>query len=164
MLTLMKDRNRGGNRYGVKAKPRTLETKVLASPDGSLSRVAPKRQACVILMTRGARPFEVAKALGIGTATICQWRKTDWFKQLYQTELDLLRADVNKAMEPLLPKALGTYDRALDADDTQVARDVLDRSYGKPLAHETPQSPVSINIVFRSADPVPEVIDITPND
>ena len=162
----MLDQNRGGNRYRNKTNLSPIPNKAL---DSILPRLSPKKRSFVMLLARGKSIGEIVSNLKMSIVTSQRWRKQRWYYEALNEELERLRSSVLETFKPMLPDALATYQDALTNKDTTVARDVLDRVYGKPLAHELSNLNTNITIVLtdisgkdsEKSNSLP-IIDVTP--
>ena len=85
----------------------------------------------------------ICRELHVGHTTLMQWKKDPLFLQLVTEAQNRLANEPMFAIQPLVPRALGRYEEALNTKDkdnlgiaVRVAQDVLDRAYGKPVIRQ----------------------------
>lgn len=95
----------------------------------------------IYLLCRALGLSQRRAARWAGFSVTTGWRREQepWWPRLLEAmrarlqRLDPAPArDVEALLRPLLPDAISAYERALDKADKAVARDVLDRVFGKP--------------------------------
>lgn len=121
--------------------------------------------------------YLVCRALGLPARKAARWagfsettgrrREAEpWWPKLFEAMRGRLRhieatapPDVEQALLPLLPDAIHAYEQALDEADRSVARDVLDRLFGKPStrpAKELPPQKLPPLLIYERVDPTSE--------
>jgi transcriptional regulator with XRE-family HTH domain len=152
-----KGTNSGGNRQGAGRKPKALtvvpQTNNNAEP--CTNHDLPHQQvACIAMMARGMKQVRIAEQLGVAEYTISQWKQNPAFQQALAEVQARMLADPMAALDPMIPKALGKLEQALDQDEdlklaVGVAESVMDRRYGKAIVRQASAnvSHVTINIV-----------------
>lgn len=108
------------------------------------------RTAAVTMAARGRTNKDIAEAVGVHISTVSQWRQEPAFRAAMDVEMDRIRASLDAAIAPLIPKALGRYERVLDeGEDTHaviVAKDLLDRQFGRAVQREERQTRSDIHV------------------
>lgn len=109
-----------------------------------------RKALAVTLAARGMRVDRIAETMGVVPETVSRWRSEPWWRDAYNAELDRLRESLDAAIAPLIPKALGRYERVLDeGEDTHaviVAKDLLDRQFGRAVQREERQTRADIHV------------------
>jgi transcriptional regulator with XRE-family HTH domain len=152
-----KGTNSGGNRQGAGRKPKALTvTPEVNKHELSVANMdlQPNQVAAVAMLARGMKQKRVAEQLGVAENTIITWKKNPAFQQALGEVQARMLADPMAALDPMIPKALGKLEQALDQDEdlklaVGVAESVMDRRYGKAIVRQASAnvSHVTINIV-----------------
>lgn len=147
--------NRGGRRAAAGRKPNdhaTRETEERRTedeqPDASVDAVPAWQLTAAGFFALGISVSEIARRLRRARPTVRRVR--DEHPELILAAVRQLTnpADV---FAPMLPGAALTYHAALKRADTSVARDVMDRLYGKPLVREQRLERRDVTITFIDA-------------
>ena len=148
-----KSNNSGGKRYGSgrKVKKMTTAVEVAKEIDYDLSDA---QVAAVAMLARGLKQKKIAKELDIAEGTLCSWKRLPEFKRAQLDMRAKILSDPMVGIDPLVSKAFGALDDALEADDVglraKVADSVLDRKYGKAIVRQANASVVDVNITIKS--------------
>lgn len=129
------------------------------------NEVTQQRRTFVAYMVRGVRQAEACRRMGITTQTARRWRKEQWYPVVIQEETDKLLGNPNQVFSPMLPPAIGTYLTKLDENNFDVAKDVMDRLFGKPVTRTQSDVKQSVTVIFtrlgdEPALPPGQIIDV----
>ena len=119
-----------------------------------------KHRLYCALEARGLPNTVICETLKIAERTGHNWRGSLWHSPTLREELDKLKSDVFSAFLPMLPSALATYAHHLSNHDKDIARDVVDRVWGKTAIPEKtiPDTRFLVKFVFNTALAPSEVV------
>ncbi len=106
-------------------------------------------------MARGLSKAEAAKLAPCRVETLYDW--THRHHEAYHEAIEREMADPRRPLAPLLPKSVATYDAILENEGNPavvragVAKDVMDRAWGKPIVRTQTELQADIRIVFADA-------------
>lgn len=154
-----KGNNSGGKRSGSGRKPKRQLMASDAKPHDvmsiSVKGLSTQQVAAVALLARGMKNRRIAKEIGVAEETISRWKSDPTFMQtLGQVQARIL-ADPAAALDPMVSKAFGKLEEALEQDGdlklgVDVAKDVLDRKYGKALVRQAVSSVKDVRVMIVS--------------
>jgi hypothetical protein len=165
MVTMAID-NRGGTRQnaGRTPGPRSLATGGYASPD---TLKTPERLTTVALLkARGLSNPRIAEIMQVSDTTVANYTRKRAYPAAYEAALDRLVGNKASTYAPLVPKALGNLENALD--DTRPDYDaykaipasthVLEQVHGKAVVATQSDNRHTIRIVIATASPAPAFV------
>ena len=141
--------NRGGQRQGSGRKAKTeamVPVNQGQEPCIEVKKLTDSQRIVLNLIARGKKAVEASKITGVAQKTISAWRKQPWWDTALQQMTDHLLGHPTEMFGPMVPKALETYEKALEEGDTKVAADIFDRTLGKPLVRQATASVVDVKI------------------
>ncbi len=155
--------NRGGKRKGA-GRPPGAKTRFFGNrppgvlhslPDNSVIlselpvQYPEKAMRAAAELARGRSGRSVCKLVDISLNTLADWRKTPFFAQLIENQISKLCVDPTEVFKPMLPDMIKAYESGLKKLSFEVARDVADRTFGKPITRVQSDSKFDIVIEFR---------------
>lgn len=106
------------------------ETRQIATKCDMLT---PSQRVFVLCRARGKTVAEASKEAGVSRTTpATHWDMEEINAAILEVQQRMI-ANPSDAFTPLLPKALGTLERALDHNSMDAAKEVFNRLWGKPL-------------------------------
>ncbi len=140
-------------------------TRVALKDVTDTNEVTQQRRTFVAYMVRGIRQAEVCRRMGITTQTARRWRKEQWYPVVIQEETDKLLGNPTQVFSPMLPPAISTYLTKLDEDNFDVAKDVMDRLFGKPVTRAQSDVKQTVTVIFTKLGDEPmlppgQIIDV----
>lgn len=145
--------------YGQKKSNQLVNDLSVPDNEQRLLDLKPGIQTALRLFARGRTLEFISKEMGVSIPTIRNWR--DRFTQAC-VDASWEIVEPGEVLRPLLPKAVQTYDKLLDRDDepavqSTIARDVMDRLFGKPVQRQQIEAvqPVTVEFIDLEASVVP---------
>ena len=120
-----------------------------------LPQLSAAQQVAVAMSVRGHKRRMIAKVAQINSATLYEWVKAVWWPLALKEGIEELMVSPQHTLQSLVPSALQTYENLLKEDDRQVAQDVLDRVWGKPVVRVQAEETHDLNIHFVDMDEAP---------
>src|SRR3990167_6799168 len=120
-----------------------------------LPQLSAAQQVAVAMSVRGHKRRMIAKVAQINSATLYEWVKAVWWPLALKEGIEELMVSPQHTLQSLVPSALQTYENLLKEDDRQVAQDVLDRVWGKPVVRVQTEETHDLNIHFVDMDEAP---------
>ncbi len=123
-------------------------------------------QRALALHVRGFSNAAIAEQVHCSERSVQRWLRE--YPELIDAEIHRIDDDPRAITRPLLPHAASTYRRALEGENlahaVPVARDVMDRHFGKPIVRQAQDVRARIELVYRSADGSPIEFPLLPPD
>lgn len=121
--------------------------------------LSPQQKLSAILAGRGLRQVDIAKQMGVQTATVARWAKLPHWQLLRDSIQNKLANEPAIALTPLLPKAVRAMDEVLEDTDKkrmklrlEAAKDIMDRQYGKAVTRQVSQNVSDVHIHFHEKE------------
>ncbi len=158
----MRGSNQGGKQPGAGRSAGSTERNRIAlrsldpveRPKQEENRVIQRLRAVAALSARGQSSKAIAKVLGVSSTLISHLCAKPEYPALFREELDRLVGNPMATFAPMIPAATTAYEQGLEGDKPiDVAKDVFDRVYGKPLVRQQVDSRQRMEIVFIDATP-----------
>ena len=118
-----------------------------------LPQLSAAQQVAVALAVRGHKRGMISRVAQINSATLYEWVKAVWWPLALKEGIEELMVSPQHTLQSLVPSALQTYENLLKGDDRQVAQDVLDRVWGKPVVRVQTEETKDLNIHFVDMEP-----------
>jgi predicted transcriptional regulator len=126
---------------------------VIKATEAGYKVIPPQVDLAIKLALRGYPQPAIAKQLGVAAPTVELWMRK--YRAYVDAQVEQLLT-VEELIAPLVPDAIRTYRETLADPKTKVgvrlaaARDVLDRSMGKPVQRVVSDERARIEVVFRT--------------
>jgi len=113
---------------------------------------SPQQRTFAALLVKGNTVSEVIRQMKIARQTAYNWKNSDWFPVVEREERDRLLGNPIVVFGDMLPQAIQAYEKALREDNlklaVEIAGEVFDRIYGKPIIRQQTESHQSVVIQF----------------
>ena len=122
----------------------------------------PQKLQALELLLLGKSNSTVARALEVDRSTIARWRQEPDFSELYQSQKSELQSEVKERLSLLTNQAIDVFQGALEAKDTKVAMQLLER-FDKQQEKVTTRDSLphlEINLIQRPAVPMLTIDDV----